>query len=692
MLKKALLLALISVLASCGDKKTVGSSTEPPVTECGNNVRRDTEQCDGTDVAGQSCTSVGYDSGTLTCAASCTFDTAACVGTGPVCGDNVATGLEQCDGTDLVSATCRTLGYDGGTLLCAAGCAFDVAGCTGSGPACGNNNAEGLEDCDGIDLSQMDCQALGFDGGILSCDASCRFVTSSCTGTAPFCGDGNAQGLEQCDGNDVNGLGCADLGYTSGPLGCRSDCLFDASACVGTPAICGDNVANGLEECDGTDLNGAACTDLGYAGGTLACDNSCTFDARGCTQPVCPNGVREPGEACDGTDLGGDTCADVGLGTGALACTATCTLDTTGCATPVCGDGIVNGATEECDGMDLGGTRCNDLTFQRGMLLCDSNCRFDTLLCTGTTATCGDGVKAISEPCEGTDFGTATCATEGFTDGTLTCTNCRIGTSTCTGTGPVCPNGIAEGSEQCDGADLKGRSCTSFGFNGGTLACSNNCTYNPTGCTYTPPCGNNVAQWPEPCDGTDLRGETCASLNAGTGTLACNGTCDSFVLTGCSSAPGCGNNQIEWTEVCDGTDLNGETCASLNAGTGDLGCSGTCDDFIFTGCSAPPVCGDDQIQGLEFCDGTDLGGAASCNDFGYNDTTSAVACLPTCGAVDLSACTGAAPRCADTRHIWGRGQCDGTDLKNQTCETLGYASGTLSCNANCSFNVSACAL
>ncbi|MBI3638285.1 hypothetical protein HY227_00900 [Candidatus Wolfebacteria bacterium] len=36
-------------------------------------------------------------------------------------------------------------------------------------------------------------------------------------------------------------------------------------------------------------------------------------------------------------------------------------------------------------------------------------------------------------------------------------------------------------------------------------------------------------------------------------------------------------------------------------------------------------------------------------------------------------------------------QCDGSNLAGQSCAGLGYSGGTLSCNANCAFNASACA-
>jgi len=37
-------------------------------------------------------------------------------------------------------------------------------------------------------------------------------------------------------------------------------------------------------------------------------------------------------------------------------------------------------------------------------------------------------------------------------------------------------------------------------------------------------------------------------------------------------------------------------------------------------------------------------------------------------------------------------QCDGSDLAGQTCESLGYAGGTLSCNPDCTFDTSGCTI
>lgn len=69
----------------------------------------------------------------------------------PVCGDNKVRGSEACDGTDLAGQSCTSLGYDGGALACDGACAFDVSGCF-SVPAaiCGDGIIDGFEECDGV--------------------------------------------------------------------------------------------------------------------------------------------------------------------------------------------------------------------------------------------------------------------------------------------------------------------------------------------------------------------------------------------------------------------------------------------------------------------------------------------------------------------------------------------------------------
>ncbi len=52
----------------------------------------------------------------------------------------------------------------------------------------------------------------------------------------------------------------------------------------GSGAVCGNNLIESPEVCDGTDLGGQTCVTEGFAGGTLACDGSCAaFDTSACT-------------------------------------------------------------------------------------------------------------------------------------------------------------------------------------------------------------------------------------------------------------------------------------------------------------------------------------------------------------------------------------------------------------------------
>ena len=58
------------------------ASTKPLVAVCGNGIKEAGEQCDGTDLAGQTCVGLGYVGGTLSCNSNCTINTSACTSGG----------------------------------------------------------------------------------------------------------------------------------------------------------------------------------------------------------------------------------------------------------------------------------------------------------------------------------------------------------------------------------------------------------------------------------------------------------------------------------------------------------------------------------------------------------------------------------------------------------------------------------
>ncbi|MBN1769768.1 MAG: PPC domain-containing protein, partial [Deltaproteobacteria bacterium] len=111
------------------------------------------------------------------------------------------------------------------------------------------------------------------------------------------------------------------------------------------------------------------------------------------TVPVCGNDVAEDGEACDGPDLAGLGCTDLGFHDGVLACTADCTFDTAACtagctdACPVLDERRCRGTAVEVCAVAPDG--CRTWTVER-------DCALETAICDdggGAAATClgGDG-------------------------------------------------------------------------------------------------------------------------------------------------------------------------------------------------------------------------------------------------------------------------------------------------------------
>ncbi|MEK6875655.1 MAG: hypothetical protein AABX30_03150 [Nanoarchaeota archaeon] len=111
----------------------------------------------------------------------------------------------------------------------------------------------------------------------------------------PICGDNLKDTNEICDGTDLNRQTCISQGFLSGNLACSSDCLsFDTFNCIPQP-VCGNNIKEAEEICDRDDLNGETCITKGFFGGTLACKSNClSFSTYNCIpMPVCGDGVCE---------------------------------------------------------------------------------------------------------------------------------------------------------------------------------------------------------------------------------------------------------------------------------------------------------------------------------------------------------------------------------------------------------------
>ena len=220
------------------------------------------------------------------------------------CGDGTldASHGDECDGSDLGGQTCESLHYVSGSLRCTDACKLDKTGCVPvRTPSCGDGILDPGEQCDGS-VQGITCQSLQYAGGTIGCTLDCRLDLTHCqVPVQAVCGNGRRDPGEACDGDDLGGAICP----RNGTLHCRPDCLgFDTSACLN----CGDGRRDPGEACDGADLGGATCQSLGDAGGPLACDHVCRFDRSGCFR--CGNGRVDPGEECDdGNTESGDGCS-----------------------------------------------------------------------------------------------------------------------------------------------------------------------------------------------------------------------------------------------------------------------------------------------------------------------------------------------------------------------------------------------
>ncbi len=220
---------------------------------CGNGILERGEDCDGDDLGGATCESLGLGEGELGCTDSCTFDTSDCE-IQAVCGNGILEQGEDCDGDDLGGATCESLGLGAGELGCTDTCTFDTSDCEIQ-PECGNNVREGTEVCDGTDLDGKTCEDFDYEGGDLSCLEDCSgFDFSECKEEEEgFCGDGIINGDEECDGDDLGGMEtCADFGCRSeGVVTCTEDCTFDISDCLSGHDESGDGIDDNCDNCPG---------------------------------------------------------------------------------------------------------------------------------------------------------------------------------------------------------------------------------------------------------------------------------------------------------------------------------------------------------------------------------------------------------------------------------------------------------
>ncbi len=451
-----------------------------------------------------------------------------------------------------------------------------------SGPACGDgvdNDGDGLVDtqdpgCSSpTDTSERAANLVcddgadnDGDGAIDNADAGCSSPTDN---DEANCGDGTKNGNEVCDGADLGGDDCTDHGFGNPQgLACNATCTaFNTSQCTTTQATCGDGVVNQASEaCDGSDLGGQDCTDLGFLlPGGLSCNASCQYDTSSCSN-------EQPVAACMTFDEVDDyvSVADSGaltLPNGDWTVGAYTRLnDTTGNAfqylistnSPAANNSLNMLLDESASSWEArirdaqgdqvvldGGAVPGNGTW-RLIAMRRTGSRFDLLYCgtsgctveaTATDSAVGSidgGVWNIGRRVDADPnryFGGQACHAfkidAALSDNALQDVANWVSPLDAgvmhlgadlqadrTGNGhngtwhggiqvsplgppqtqPSCGNGTQESGEQCDQGDLGGQTCQTAGFGGGTLTCSASCTLNTTGCNAgsAPPPPDNV--------------------------------------------------------------------------------------------------------------------------------------------------------------------------------------------------------
>jgi hypothetical protein len=269
-----------------GDDTGAPDTVEPDGTTsavCGNNIREPGELCDGTDVPPQAnCETQGFLAGTLQCAGTCSGFNIPGGCYNELCGDGLATGIEECEGSDLRGSSCESLGFapgGEGEAVCTGGCLIDTGACEES--ICGNGHREvGFEACDDTDFGDDSCRERGFWGGDLSCTDDC--TTASADDCVPnICENGTIEGDEVCDIGGAFAQSCSDFTYE-----------------VEVP-VEGSGEGSGATEI----------VEMNYAGGVINCTDACMdFSLAGCLTAEQLDAATDSDE--DGVPDGDDNCPD----------------------------------------------------------------------------------------------------------------------------------------------------------------------------------------------------------------------------------------------------------------------------------------------------------------------------------------------------------------------------------------------
>lgn len=379
-----------------------------------------------------------------------------------------------------------------------------------------------------------------------------------------------------CDNFVCSGSCTANGGACSSGATCCSGYCNGSSLCA-VPTTCGDGTVQPSETCDGSNLNGSNCIQQGFTGGSLSCASDClSFVTTSCTNtttfpltPVLSTFTQSNGSI--------STSGDWNIFTGGFTVTSNA-ITPSGASTSQniaiwsrasFGDdqeAYITNTTKGSNGDTYTLYLRGNLASQNAYAIVASPgsnqivvYRLDDGVATQLGATIsqaqsnGDSVGASIDGSTITVFykasaGSWTSLTTRSDSKYSTGSQIGFGSTVGAGTADIvldsfgggtlgavaCGNGLKEGSEVCDGADLAGQSCTTFGYASGTLSCASNCSsFVTSSCTSASTCGNNTKELNELCDGTDLDNQTCVTKGFASGSISCASDCQSFNTVSC---------------------------------------------------------------------------------------------------------------------------------------------------------------
>ena len=392
------------------------------------------------------------------------------------------------------------------------------------------------------------------------------------------------------------------------------------------------------------------------------------------------------GESCgEGTTTCGNLCVDIKIDRyNCGGCNNACKAGEV-CSSGKCALSCQTGLTN-CDGTCVntdanrkhcGGcaTKCKD-----GEVCSSGKC---ALSCQSNLTECkGSCVNAQKDAENCGKCGTKCKVGEVCTAGACTST-CPKGWSTCKGT---CVNTAkdAENCGKCGTTCKAGEVCSAS-------KCALSCPADMNKCGQT--CANfktSLAHCGK-CGTKCKAGEVCSDGNCALSCQASLSTCNKTCVNTQKDAENCGKcgTKCKSGEVCAsskcvlscpvGMDKCGTTCANLKTSLAHCGKCGT-------KCKAGEVCSSGKCSlscqtGLSVCNNTcvdlqkDAAHCGKCDGkCAYGTACQGGKCQASCGNKTVDA---------------GE-QCDGSLPAGVDCQKLGYAAGTLSCSAKCSFDVSKC--